>query len=320
MHTLILSSLRRLAAGLVMSAGLATEAAPLYQPAVQAGVVTASQIDEASGLAASRRNPGVLWTHNDSGDSSRIFAISTTGGLLGQFNLTGAAAFDWEDIAVGPGPAAGSSYIFVGDIGDNSALRPSVQVYRVPEPVVTIGGPVSTTALSGVETLTLTYPDGPRNAETLMVDQLSGDLYIVTKSNFTNERVYRAAAPAAGSNSITLEYLMTLSIVRATGGSMAPDGSALIVRTLTQAFEFDRSAGQSWQEALAAGANSFALHSEEQGEAIAFASGTVNSGFYTVSEGSNQPLYFYAPVPEPAASLALLFLSIGIVRSRRGIL
>lgn len=315
MKHLLLSYLRRLAAGLVLGSACVSSASPMYQPAVQVGTVTTSAIDEASGLAASRLTPGVLWTHNDSGDSNRLFALSSTGSLLGTFNLTGASSFDWEDLAVGPGPASGTSYLFAGDIGDNSSARSSIQVYRVPEPTIP-GGPPTTTNIGGVDTITLNYPDGARNAESLIVDPLTGDLYIVTKTNFANERIYRAPKPGAGSSSITLQYLNTVSIVRATGGSIAPDGSAIIVRTLTHAFQFDRDPGESWADALLQTPTSFTLAAEEQGESIAFAMGGSNVGFYTLSEGSNQPLYFYAPVPEPAY-LVLIALAVPLIRWRR---
>ena len=112
-------------------------------------------IKEASGIAASRRVDNVWWVHNDSGDTARVFAIGTTGQTLGEYSLTGASAIDWEDIAAAPGPTAGVSYLYVGDIGGNVTPRSSVQVYRVPEPLVNPASPLSTPqALSDVATLT----------------------------------------------------------------------------------------------------------------------------------------------------------------------
>ncbi|NLT76895.1 MAG: hypothetical protein GXX98_10255, partial [Planctomycetes bacterium] len=75
-----------------------------FAPGVEAGIVRTPLIQEASGLVASRKNPGVLWVHNDSGDTARVFAIDTRGNLLGVCSVTGAKARDWEDIAIGPGP------------------------------------------------------------------------------------------------------------------------------------------------------------------------------------------------------------------------
>ena len=52
---------------------------PIFAAGVNAGFVSNLSIREASGVAASRRYGNVLWTHNDYGDSNRIFAIATNG-------------------------------------------------------------------------------------------------------------------------------------------------------------------------------------------------------------------------------------------------
>ena len=102
--------------------------------ASRAGTITDPALVEISGLAASRTVPGVLWANNDSGDGPRVYALSAAGELLGTYDLAGAEAIDWEDIAVGPGPDPSLHYVYVGDIGQNGGLRDQVEVYRVPEP------------------------------------------------------------------------------------------------------------------------------------------------------------------------------------------
>ena len=89
------------------------------------------EISESSGLVKSRTQRGVFWTHNDSGDRPRIFAIDAQGRLLGEFAVEGALARDWEDIAIDD---AGNLYI--GDVGNNANQRRDLVVYRVPEPDV----------------------------------------------------------------------------------------------------------------------------------------------------------------------------------------
>ena len=88
---------------------------------------------------------------------------------------------DWEDIAIGPGPQANVDYLYVGEIGDNDSKHKSIKIYRVPEPNVDANQTPVVVTVRGVETIELTYPDGPRNAETLMVDPLTKDIYIVSK-------------------------------------------------------------------------------------------------------------------------------------------
>src|SRR5262245_52674772 len=91
-------------------------------------------IKESSGIAASRRNADIFWTHNDSGDGPFIYAFDRQGKHRGVWRVAGAKAIDWEDMAVGPGPRRGQSYLYLGDIGDNSRKRDQITVYRVAEP------------------------------------------------------------------------------------------------------------------------------------------------------------------------------------------
>src|SRR5262249_10658922 len=99
-------------------------------------VVKAASIVEASGLAGGRGNPGAWWTMNDSGDTPRVFALEGDGRLLTTVDVTGAQAWDWEDIDIGPGPG-GKPYLWVPDLGDNDKVRQrsvGYQLYRFPEP------------------------------------------------------------------------------------------------------------------------------------------------------------------------------------------
>src|SRR5215203_1068814 len=87
---------------IVLLIGRCCHAVTSFSAGVQTGTIQNSLITEASGIAASRMNSNVLWTHNDSGDSARVFAMTPAGTNLGTYSLTGAGATDWEDIAVGP--------------------------------------------------------------------------------------------------------------------------------------------------------------------------------------------------------------------------
>ena len=109
---------------------------PQFGTRIDLGLIDNDQIAEASGIAASRKNPGVLWTHNDSGDNNRIFAINLKGQHLGEYRVGFIANRDLEDMAVGPGPQDGEQYIFLGDIGDNGAEYYIKYIYRIPEPTV----------------------------------------------------------------------------------------------------------------------------------------------------------------------------------------
>lgn len=279
---------------------------PAYAPPTISGSVASNALVEASGIAASRQNPGVLWSHNDSGGSNIAFAIGLDGADLGSFTLSGSTAVDWEDIAIGPGPSPGTDYLYLADIGDNLNIRPNVKVYRVPEPAVNPAKPAGSVTLSGVQTITLVYPDGARDAETLMID-VNGDIYIVTKRVSAHGRVYRAAFPQSTTSTTTLTYISeipwgaTSGNGGATGGDIAHDGSAVIVRRTSgftpAATLWRRAPGTDLADVFATAGCDVAMPSQPQGEAIAFAPHDLS--LYTVSEGSHQPIYFIPQIRDP---------------------
>jgi hypothetical protein len=160
---------------------------------VRHGVVTAAEITEASGIVASRQNPGVLWTHNDSGYGGSVFALSTNGMLIGRYYVPTAFGGNYEDIAIGPGPNPEFHWLYLGDIGDDFLGRFSIRVFRFPEPAMYLyqsnSPPILPTV--GAQEIELRYPDGPFDAEALMVDPLTGDLFIATKQD-PDARLYRA--------------------------------------------------------------------------------------------------------------------------------
>ena len=218
------------------------------------------QIREASGLAASRRHSGVLYTHNDSGDRSRVFAINEWGSYLGTFELSGAEARDWEDIAIGPGPVEGRDYLYVGDIGDNRAYYPTKVVYRVMEPNATTD-PANQRSeiLTGVEKFEFRFPGhaGNANSETLMVDPHTGDLFIVRKTAHHPLQVFWARAPLLGGTVMDLEeYHVTCvdydrecrdehhkspSKGELVGGDISPSGLGLLIKSYRAVYYWRRS-------------------------------------------------------------------------------
>jgi hypothetical protein len=142
-------------------------------------------IVESSGLARSRYSDTRLWTHNDSGGGTLIYAIGKTGRTTATYELSGASHLDWEGMA--SAKKNGIAYLFVGDIGDNGSQRSSIFVHRVREPRVG-----STARTLSPRTYELRYPDGAHNAETLMVRPGSMRIYVVTKGKQVNGAVYAA--------------------------------------------------------------------------------------------------------------------------------
>lgn len=262
------------------------------------GMVKTNGKQELSGLVASRKNQGVLWTHND-GPQTAVYAISAHGENLGTFELQGVPSHDWEDIAIGPGPKAGVDYLYVADIGGKKPKRNVVQVFRTPEPVVSAGSMGGTRFISDYAMITLQYPGGNQfNAETLLSDPRTGDLYVITKEG-SGGRVYRAAsASLVPGQVVPMELVGQLDFPRASAGDISPSGSEIVIRNEDFAQLFRRGQGQSVADALRGEPVSIPVvgrPTEPNGEGITFDG--IGRDYFTISEGVAPPLYFFRRIP-----------------------
>ncbi len=256
-------------------------------------------LKEISGIAFSRTNKNILYVHNDSGDTSRFFAITPNGQLKATFYFKADAAnpkanvIDCEDIAVGSGPKKGKSYIYLGDIGDNHAARQSITIYRFEEPVVTDNQPVSTVKSNAFH---LKYPDGPHDAETLMVDPIGRLLYIITKRE-DSVGVYSAPLNASFTDTISLQkrckiHFTGLPLLKwVTAGDISADGTEILVKSYQKVYYWKRQKAESVWKALERKPIELPYTPEKQGEAIGFTPD--GKGYYTTSEGKNAPIYYY---------------------------
>jgi hypothetical protein len=258
------------------------------------GAVATPEATELSGLALSPDQPGILWTHNDSGDRPRVFALRADGTLVADLDVPGAQAVDWEDLAIGPDPARrGGHALYLADIGDNDAVRDAVDVYRVPEPRAAAA---PTGATAPATRLRLRYPDGAHDAETLLVDPRGGELAIVTKQLSGDSGVYVARIPAGAADlRLRLAARLHLGLAGlATAGDVSADGRVVAVRTYTGLFVWARRPGASLAATLRGapcrGRTSFP--GERQGEALALSGH--GSAFFTVPEGAGATIRRYA--------------------------
>ena len=218
------------------------------------------------------------------------------GGFLATFELTDAKAQDWEDMAIGPGPTAGD-WLYFGDIGDNAEERATIRFYRTPEPTTITPGSTSPIAPSSYQTLVAKYPDGAHNAETLLVDPVSGDIYVVTKAGATSG-VYRWRAPQdpmAGTHTLERVGSVQHAGSTATGGDVSPRGDFVILKTYDSARLWLRPKGAELHEAFAGTPCTVKTHSEPQGETLAISPD--GRSYSTLSEGTHQPIWSFAFTP-----------------------
>lgn len=211
-----------------------------WGPPAAVGHLESGDLDESSGLAASHRNRGLLWTLNSDPQDQILFCVRSDGSHCGAWELEVAQEGDWEAIAIGPGTRSGHPYVYIGDVGDNSSSRTEVVVYRIPEPEVEPRDEASSESQPArsvpVEELRMTYPDGPHDAETLMVHPRSGDIYLVTKHE-SLARVYKATPPPTFAGSVSLEQLTSIRSEAITDGSISPDGRRVILCTKVRGYE-----------------------------------------------------------------------------------
>ncbi|HEX6472087.1 MAG TPA: hypothetical protein VF069_23545 [Streptosporangiaceae bacterium] len=246
--------------------------------------VTDPRITEASGLAVSRRHRGIVYVHNDSGDTARVFAVGPDGRTRAVFTIAGARNRDWEAMALGR-DGAGRPALFLADIGDNLGdAWPYVTVYRVPEPATLRSQTLRATAFR------LKYADGPRNAESVLVNPRTNRLYIASKK--FDGALYAAPAKLRTSGFNVLHKVGSAPPI-ATDGAFAPDGRTFVIRTYTDAHVYAIAAkGRPGRELAIV-----QLPDQDQGESIAY---TLDGrSLLAGSEGRDQPLW---RVPLPAAA------------------
>lgn len=283
------NSLRRLSIGCLL--GLTTlaavfgdppETSPGFTGPLRAGQLGAPPHNEASGLAASRRTPDLLWIHDDSGGQAALFGVGFNGTLRGRLPIRGVKNEDWEDLAAAE--LDGRAWIVIADTGDNLARRKHVSLLLIPEPP-----PQLFEATPPAATLRIKYEDGPRDCESMAIDATERAVYLLTKRDLP-PRLYRVELPAPlGDADLKARFQGTMphapapTVAQAAlkghlgkhraepcAMDFAPDGSAAVVLTYGDVLVFPRQRGESWAAALQRVPIRLAEHGLPQAEAVCF--------------------------------------------------
>jgi len=238
-------------------------------------------VNEISGIADSKSNPGYLWGQEDSGNPPQLYLINHNGTVLKTVYLKGVTNRDWEDMALS------GNEIYIAETGDNNQLYSEYNFYRFPEPLST------TDTVTAITNIRFAYPDGSHDSEAFLVDPVSKDIYIITKRD-NPSRIYKLTYPYSSALNIATA-LGSLTHTGVVSSTISQDGTEIIVKTYTAIYYYKKSAGETIEQALKKTYTTLPYKTEPQGEAVAFAND--NSGFYTLSEkgfATAVNLYFYS--------------------------
>lgn len=226
------------------------------------GTLQNAEIRESSGMAYSTRGHSVLWTHNDSGDTSRFFAVGLAGEDLGTFMLEGAKAVDWEDLA--SFTFDGKSWLLLADVGDNEERRPDCQLYIVEEPQAGTSATVSVERM-----ISFVYEDGPHNCEAVAVDPEEGRILLIVKTRDPASGVYSLPLDPEDEKA-TARRIADIRMTGVVAMDISPDGRDAVVLTYGDAFRWRRAEDEGWASAFGREPEMLPMPYRKQGEAVCY--------------------------------------------------
>lgn len=265
---------------------------------IKFGNSTDSRLKEISGIIESIKYPKSFWVHNDSGDQPRIFRVNLDLEIIQEVQFGGISHIDWEDITYGN--FNDQKILFIGDIGDNQGIRDKIQIYLFMEPEESV------VKSESIRTLNLSYPDGPRDAEALLFDEMYNELIIITKRD-QKSRVYTYNMNSIDDGSLKFEGELNLeefdeidprSRYKITSADAIPE-KGIIIKNYLEVYLYKLTDSERLSNVLISRSpKKIKYEPELQGEAISL---EVNfKGYWVTSECADdgaihqaQPLYFY---------------------------
>lgn len=272
---------------------------PEFEAGRAQGVIQVPEMSEISGMVASQNMPGMLWAHNDGGDQPVVYLIDSKANWQGTFRLSNAANRDWEDIATAK--INGENYLLLSDTGDNSSVfNNDYYIYRCKEPKANTAAEQN---INSTEKISFKYPDGSRDAEALLVDHATNDIYIITKRE-AKARIYVLPYPQKTNSQITASFVAELPFggelggvpMGATGGDISWNNSEIIIKNYFQVYYWKLKTGETIRQALTRSYDKLLPYAPiPQEEAICWESNA--AGFYTLAEGTTNnnvvQLFYY---------------------------
>jgi DNA-binding beta-propeller fold protein YncE len=258
-----------------------------YASTPQVFPVSDARLVEASGIADSKANPGYLWVEQDSGNPPDITLLQHNGTVLKTVHLAGVENRDWEDIALAAGPQPGKQYLYLAETGDNLLVHSDYAIYRFEEPAA------ATDTIKQVDKIAFFYPNGSHNAEAILVDPDTKDIYIITKTDLKS-KVFKLSYPYSTTTMNKVEELGSLPYNYVVSAAISPSGKEVVVKKYDAIYDYPRTPGETIMQTLSKQPVNLPYQVEPQGEAIVFDNN--DTGYYTISEkapASSVKLYFY---------------------------
>jgi len=272
----------------------------------RSGRVQAADIDEISGLQASRRHAGVLWAQDD-GDTVGLLALDEHGTDLGRVSIEGARNRNWEDLALIPRDAG--DLLVVADTGDNSRRYDSVRLWFVREPEPDADGRFDRSAPL-YHTIELRYPDHQQDTEAVAYDPLQERLLFLSKRADPPRLYGLGVDDALTRDAAMLEFLgevdnfrqpeaadwltfggRTRWISQPTGMDISSDGQRAAVITYRSLYLFELGDASDWLAGLNGARIEVIGPDALREEAVTFAAN--GQDLYVTSEGGRAPLFHY---------------------------
>jgi len=293
---------------LLLLALFAADAANLRWSAPEyAGVFSDPDLDEVSGLAASRAHPGLYWAENDSGNGPKLMAIKPDGSRVATMSVAGAENVDWEDLDAFD--LGGKHYILVADTGDNGGIRKQLTLYVIEEPArLRDGG-----SLKPAWIINFRWPDGARDCEASAVDPVRGEVLLISKKRVPPE-LFRVRLRPTDGGVQTAELVTKLADIdqpsredleknpvygryrsQITGADLSPNGRVLAVLNYRSIHLYTRAPDEDWAQAMKARPGQLDFPWLPQAEGIAFSQD--GRSLLVASEQRPSPLLLYRAIP-----------------------
>jgi hypothetical protein len=265
-----------------------TETIPDFETIPKSSLFSSNIANEASGVADSRSMPGNLWIHEDGDNPNLLYQFSHSAEYKGNIQMPFPNR-DWEDISIGIGPESGKNYIYIAEIGDNgAAYNNQYYIYRFLEPQSL------SEKVTKFDRIAFQYPDGSRDAECILLDPATKDIYIVTKREF-NVRIYQLPYPQSTTEIQIAKFVQAIPFFAITSGGISSDGTEIVLRNYDAIYYWYRKGGESIATTLSRNRDKLLPYKKEpQGEGFCFDKD--NKGYFTISEkpdGTSEPTYLY---------------------------